>query len=332
MSSASTVPETSVLTGERAVATIGDTRFWPLVRDSIMRLRVADGFSHCRAVAFQAVLALIPGTIVLVAVASELRWETLSRAIVSTVERLAPGPTADVFRQAFDQAHQAGSARSGWTAFSVAVPALLVSGATAFGQVERTANRIYGIESDRPAARKYSLAAGLMCSAGVLMLLYLGVVGIGAHWFDSGSPWRTPWLAIRWPLGIGLLTGAVALVFKVSPRRRQPATSWLAVGGLISVVGCVAVSLLLSLYLHVSTGFGQTYGPLAGFIGVLLWAYLSSVALFLGLAFAAQLEAVRAGTPAPRDDRKVRDSDPDSVVVPYGTAAMDPHELTRSSG
>jgi hypothetical protein len=31
-----------------------------------------------------------------------------------------------------------------------------------------------------------------------------------------------------------------------------------------------------------------------------LWTFLTSVALFLGLAFAAQLEAVRAGVPRPR--------------------------------
>ena len=46
--------------------------------------------------------------------------------------------------------------------------------------------------------------------------------------------------------------------------------------------------------------FGATYGPIAGTIGVLRWTFLTSVALFLGLAFAAQLEAVRAGVPEPR--------------------------------
>jgi hypothetical protein len=38
---------------------------------------------------------------------------------------------------------------------------------------------------------------------------------------------------------------------------------------------------------------------LTGIFALLLWANLSSVALFLGVAFAAQLEAVRAGVPAP---------------------------------
>jgi hypothetical protein len=34
-------------------------------------------------------------------------------------------------------------------------------------------------------------------------------------------------------------------------------------------------------------------------IGILAWALLTSLAAYLGLAFAAQLEAVRAGVPGP---------------------------------
>ena len=56
---------------------------------------------------------------------------------------------------------------------------------------------------------------------------------------------------------------------------------------------------LLALYVAKSASFGTTYGPLTGILALLLWANLSSVALFLGVAFAAQLEAVRAGAPAP---------------------------------
>jgi hypothetical protein len=37
---------------------------------------------------------------------------------------------------------------------------------------------------------------------------------------------------------------------------------------------------------------------------VLLWAFATAVALFLGLAFAAQLEAVRAGVESPRLERE----------------------------
>ena len=59
-----------------------------------------------------------------------------------------------------------------------------------------------------------------------------------------------------------------------------------------------------AVYVEATGSFGATYGPIAGTIGLLLWAFLSAVALFAGVALAAQLEAVRAGVPSPRVDRE----------------------------
>jgi hypothetical protein len=86
----------------------------------------------------------------------------------------------------------------------------------------------------------------------------------------------------------------------VSPRRRQPDVSWLAFGSGLAVVLWLGFTGALALYLAESREFGETYGPLAGTIGILLWTLFTSLAFFLGLAFAAQLEAIRAGTPGPR--------------------------------
>ncbi|MBI5088150.1 MAG: YihY/virulence factor BrkB family protein, partial [Actinobacteria bacterium] len=255
MSSATTVPETTHLTGNRAVDAIRHAKFGALMRDSLMRLRFADGFSHCRAMAFQVMITLIPGTIVLVALASELRWGSLSDSIVRTTESLAPGPSADVFRTAFGQGSETSRTHSGWSAFAVALPPFLISGATAFGQVERTANRIYGIEADRRSVEKYTRATVSMFTAGTLLVLCFLVLGLGRTWMSDHPTWSAVWSIGRWPLGLGLLIGAVALVFRSAPRRHQPTMSWLAVGGLISVVGTVIVSLLLALYLTASKGF-----------------------------------------------------------------------------
>ncbi|NUO41605.1 MAG: hypothetical protein HOV82_06150, partial [Streptomyces sp.] len=43
-------------------------------------------------------------------------------------------------------------------------------------------------------------------------------------------------------------------------------------------------------------------GPLSAFMSLLLWAYLTSIALLLGLSFAAQLEAARGRRPGPVQD------------------------------
>ncbi|HZD69259.1 MAG TPA: hypothetical protein VFA45_10185 [Actinomycetes bacterium] len=66
---------------------------------------------------------------------------------------------------------------------------------------------------------------------------------------------------------------------------------------------------LLALYLSVGgSSLGRTYGPLTGLIAILLWTFLTSLALYLGAsssAFAAATRALSApllaaGSPAPR--------------------------------
>ena len=58
----------------------------------------------------------------------------------------------------------------------------------------------------------------------------------------------------------------------------------------------------LAAYVHLSSSFGSTYGPLAGIIALLLWSLLSAIALFYGVAVCAQLEALRAGDGEPAYD------------------------------
>jgi YihY family inner membrane protein len=318
MSTASTVPETYGLDGERALQTIRKAKVGLLARDAGSRLRWADGFSHSRAMAFQVVLTLIPGVIVLVALTSELRWESLAASIVSLTRSLAPGPAGDVFNSAFGQGTKVGTDVSGWPALALGGVAFVVAGTTTFGQIERAANRIYGIEADRPALAKYGRAFLMMLTSGVLCVLALATISLGARWGDGWHAYSIDdiWEYARWPISLALLTLGVALIFKLCPRRRQPSTAWLATGAGVGVLGVLVVSLGFHLYLHASKGFGETYGPLAGFIGVLLWAYLSSIVLFYGLAFAAQLEAFRAGAAEPRSVLKVRTSDPASDPTP----------------
>ena len=72
----------------------------------------------------------------------------------------------------------------------------------------------------------------------------------------------------------------------------------------------------LGLFFALSKSFGQTYGPLAGIVALLLWSLLSAVAVLYGGAVAAQLEAVRAGARKPQDQEKVEHSEPDERANP----------------
>jgi YihY family inner membrane protein len=196
---------------------------------------------------------------------------------------------------------------SGETALAAGGIAALLAGMSAMGQVERGANRIYGVERDRPFLRKYLTALALALTAGVLALLSMVVLMGGAairETLDLGKSFDAVWRIARWPLGVVFAISSVALLFEYSPRRRQPEASWLAFGAGVSVILFLLFMAVLAAYMDATDSFGATYGPIAGTIGVLLWTFLTSIALFLGLAFAAQLEAVRAGVPGPRLDER----------------------------
>ena len=308
MTTATAVPVTreEELEGDEAFETLRRCGRRKLVLDAVTRFRAADGFSHSRALAFQATLTLLPGLIAVVGLAAALEQETFTRVVRDTISALAPGAVGELLTDALRQGNAAARQESGETALAAGGFAAAVAGTTAMAQVERGANRIYGTEIDRPFLRKYLTGALLAATAGSFALLSL-VVLVGGRAIrdvvDGGSTFDTAWAVARWPIGIVLAIAAIALLFEHSPRRRQPEPSWLAFGAAAATALWLVFMAVLAVYLEATGTFGATYGPIAGTIGVLLWTFLSSVALFLGLAFAAQLEAVRAGVVAPRLER-----------------------------
>jgi YihY family inner membrane protein len=305
VTTAAHVPVTSdeELEGDEALETLRRAGGKRLLLDAVARFRAADGFSHSRALAFQITLTLLPALIAVVGLAAALEIESFTGVVEETIRQVAPGEVGEIFTQALKQGTSAARQETGEVALAGGGLAAALAGTTAMAQVERGANRIYGTESDRPFVRKYLNGALLAVTAGSLAALSGAVLVAGAAIRDRvgfGEVLDDAWDVARWPLGIALVIASVSLLFHYAPRRRQPEFTWLAFGAATSALLWLVFMGLFVLYLEATGGFGATYGPIAGTIGLLLWTFLSAVALFLGLAVAAQLEAVRAGAPAPR--------------------------------
>jgi YihY family inner membrane protein len=313
VSTATLVPETWELTGDDARATLTRTGRRRLLADSFRRLRVADGFSHARSLAFMTTLVLVQGVIAVVGLASAAGGTGVSDVIVNAIHGSVPGPAGQVLTTAVQQAQGAGLSRR-YLALILGTIGMLVSATTAMGQVERALNRIYGVEQDRPFTHKYGFAFVLALSSGSLAALAFVALAQGRAVGDSldNHVVSTIWGWSRWPLAVVLIALAVTLLFRWCPRRHQPGLSWLAYGASLSVLGWIIVTLGLEAVFTSSSSFGDTYGPLAGLVGLMLWALLSAIAVLFGAAAAAQLEAIRAGAPRPQDEQKVAESEPDA--------------------
>jgi YihY family inner membrane protein len=302
MSTASLVPETCTeLDGADARSTLERTGRRQLLRDAFVRLRASDGFSHARSLAFVASLLMVQGVIALVGLATAVGNRGVGASISRTIEAAAPSAAGRLLTRTVHQAHSAGLS-SKYLALSLGLVGALITGTTFMGQMERALNRLYGIEQDRRSLRKYSRAFVMFVTVGALATASFAVFAFGPEIGDAfGDRDATRAFDVaRWPLAFALIVATMAGLFRWAPRRRQPGWSWLAYGASMSVLGWAVVTIALGLLLRASGSFGDTYGPLAGMVAVLLWALLSSIVVLYGAAIAAQLEAVRAGVTAPR--------------------------------
>ncbi|MEU9740739.1 YihY/virulence factor BrkB family protein [Micromonospora chersina] len=309
MSSTKLVPETRLmaeteLSADDAWRTLRRHGGWHLLRDAFIRFRYGDGFSHSRAFALQLCLAVVPFLIALTGLITDLGVDEGGKVVADTVLAITPGQSESVVQELLADTER--TERAGELALTLGLLTGLIALTTTMAQIERGANRIYGVERDRPALFKYLRAAVLALLAGVPALTgFLILVGgramgdsVRRH-YEWGDFANAAWGVIRWPLSLGLTVLAVAVLFRHAPRRKQPGLSWLFFGAGIATALWWLASLLLAAYVKYSGGFGQTYGALTGMMALLLWANLTGMALFGGLAFAAQLEAMRIGVEEP---------------------------------
>ena len=213
MSTATHVPETSRLSREElsaddARATLRHVGTRRLAVDSFRRFRYGDGFTSSRAMGFQFVLAFVPLVIAFVGLASVVKADRAARALQRTLVTLTPGTGSDAIKQVLTESVSRSGA-GGRLALVVGLVSALVALAAAMGQVERAANRIYGVQRDRPTRRKYARATLLMLTAGIPAVIgFLLIIAGGAtvdalseaYGLGSATTLALQW--VRWPLGV----------------------------------------------------------------------------------------------------------------------------------
>ena len=266
---------------------------WSFWKEAFARFRYGDGFSHSRALALQLSLAFIPLVIATVGLSGTLATERLGGVLRRTLTALSPGGSGELLGDTLE--HEDGAQAALWLGLAFALLTL----ATAMGQIERGANRIYGIQRDRPSRRKYGLALAMAFLAGLPAMAGSGVLLAGSAFGEAVEQvygWDDDVVtAVAVPLGALLLLSSLTAMLRLSPRRRQPGWSWLALGASLALILWLAFTGMLAAYVQLSGAFGVVYGPLTGVIALLLWTQLTSMAIFFAFAVTAQLEAWHAG-------------------------------------
>jgi len=237
-------------------------------------------------------LALFPALLFLLALASFFPL----RDVTDDVSRsLGPFVSPQVLALIDEQMRRlANNENGGLLTFGVA--AALWSSSAALVSIVGALNRAYDIEEGRPWWKVRLVAIGLTLGVATIILVALSLVLGGPALAEKlgettgwGAPFEWTWLVLQWPLVFALVTIGIGLIYYFGPDAEQD-WAWITPGAVAATILWLLVSLLFKLYIANFTDYEGSYGTVGGVIVVLLWFYVSGIAILAGAELNAEIE------------------------------------------
>ena len=237
-------------------------------------------------------LALFPALLFLLAVAS---FFPLSDVTDDVGRSLGPFVSPQVLALIQEQMRRlAENQNGGLLTFGVA--GALWSSSAALVSIVGALNRAYDIDEGRPWWKVRLVAIGLTLGLALVVLVALSLVLVGPTVAEKlgqttgwGAPFEWTWLILQWPLVFALVATAIGLIYYFGPDADQD-WAWITPGAVAATMLWLLVSLLFKIYVSNFTDYEGTYGAVGGVIVVLLWFYVSGIALLTGAELNAEIE------------------------------------------
>jgi membrane protein len=268
---------------------------------------------------YYAVLSLFPALLAMISLLGVFgQGESTTDTLLELVERIGQGDAVDQLRGPITQMTQTNAAGF---ALVFGLLGALWSASGYVGAFGRAMNRVYEIDEGRPfwKLRPLNLAITVVSVLLAAMVL-LGLVVSGPFAEELGETLGlggtpvTLWNLVKWPVMLLVVVFLVALLYYATPNIKQPKFRWVSVGAGLAIVVWILASLGFGLYVANFGSYNKTYGSLAGVIILLLWIWLTNMALLFGAEVDAEIERSRqlqAGIEAeeslqlpPRDTRR----------------------------
>jgi membrane protein len=247
------------------------------------------------AITFYTTLALFPLVIVVVSIYGLLFSPAEVQSQIQALYHLLPSEARQVLSTQLFAVVERPTVGLSWGAV-VALCATLWSASSGTSKLLELINLAYDDGEGRGFVRRRALAllltvvflgAGLVALAAVVglpaLLGLLGLEGVSRSLIVYG----------RWPLLALLAVVALSMLYRVAPQRKTPALRPVVYGALAATALWIGFSLLFSSYVANFASFADTYGAVSGVIVLMLWLFLSNLAIALGAELSAELEQSR---------------------------------------
>lgn len=254
---------------------------------------VADNCLNLAAqLAYYFFLALFPALLFLAAIVSFIPVHGLLEMITSTLAHVAPGEVIAIVQ---DQILKIANDQNGGL-LTLGLLGTIWSTSSGVDAIISTLNAAYDIQEGRPWWRVKLTAILLTLALAGFIVLAFALLMVGptlaekvASWFYLGPAFVWSWTILQWPVVFGLVALAVALIYYFAPDAKQE-WIWITPGSVLATVLWLITSLVFKFYVSHFASYNATYGAIGGVIVLLLWLYVSSLAVLVGAELNAEIE------------------------------------------
>ena len=258
------------------------------------------------ALAYYFVSALFPMIFFLMAVLGLFaQSHDLQSSLLNYTARFMPG---DAYRLVQKTLQEITSHSSGLKlVFGLALA--LWSGAGGVISIMDALNRCYHVKDSRAWWKQRLISIALTATISALIIVALAIVLYGgdiANFVGGHVGLSTvsvmAWRIVQWPIALFFVVLSFALLYYWGPDTEQK-WQWITPGSLIGVLTWIGASLLFRVYLHFFNSYSKSYGSLGAVIVLLLWLYISGVAILLGGEINSEIEnaAAKRGHPEAKE-------------------------------
>jgi membrane protein len=250
-------------------------------------------------------LALFPLLVFLVTLLGYFAQEgsQLRNSLLTYLGTVMPYSAITLVRATLDEI----SAARGGGRLSFSLLAALWVASSGMGAISDTLNVAYNAKETRPWWQVRLVSIGLTVGLSILIMTALLLVLYGGKIGDTTATslgysaiFAAVWRIVQWPIMLCFVFLTFELIYFFAPNLPQRRWRWLTPGGAVAVALWLLASFGLRFYLHFFNSYSRTYGSLGALIVLMLWFYLTGMAVLLGGEINSEIE----GEPLVKDALK----------------------------
>jgi membrane protein len=248
------------------------------------------------ALTYYGLLALFPALIAMVSIVGLVGDpKSTTASITEIITEIGPASAAQTFSGPIESIASNQSAAG--VAFVLGLAVALWSASGYVGAFIRASNIIFETPEGRPFWKLRPLQLAVTLAMVMLMaLLALGLVLTGPIVEAIADPLGfsdtaiTIWSIAKWPVMAAIFILMVDVLYYASPNVKQRGFAWVTPGSLVAISVWGVASAAFAFYVANFGSYDKTYGTLGGLIALLVWFWLSNLAILFGHQLNAERE------------------------------------------